>query len=242
MTLVSTVAPLAAYAVAFQTLVYVLIPRRRRTLWAPVVTGSVGAAVTVGAGLIFGFETIGLGAVDPAVVIGWAAITFAITSIIGGVMLAKPELRAQLADPRLAALSTRQAVGQIFVRIPIMTALIEEAFFRGVLHAALIALYPPSIALWGGAALFGLWHIGPGFDQAKAAEHGRLASAAHIAVTVVGTTLAGAALVWLRMETGSIWASVAVHAGINMTMAVFARLAARRVQASKTSTQPEFSL
>jgi membrane protease YdiL (CAAX protease family) len=29
------------------------------------------------------------------------------------------------------------------------------------------------------------------------------------------------------METGSIWASVAVHAGINMTMAVFARLAAR---------------
>jgi membrane protease YdiL (CAAX protease family) len=30
------------------------------------------------------------------------------------------------------------------------------------------------------------------------------------------------------METGSIWVPVAVHAGINMTMAVFARLAARR--------------
>jgi hypothetical protein len=32
-------------------------------------------------------------------------------------------------------------------------------------------------------------------------------------------------LVWLRIESGSIWVPVVVHAGINMTMAVFARLA-----------------
>jgi membrane protease YdiL (CAAX protease family) len=46
-------------------------------------------------------------------------------------------------------------------------------------------------------------------------------------VTVVVTTLAGLFLVWLRIETGSIWAPVAVHAAINMTMAIFARRAAR---------------
>ena len=227
MTLVATTAPLAAYAVVFQTIVYLLIPRRKRTLWAPVVTGVVGATLTIAAGFLFGFETIGLGAADAGVVVGWAILTFAVTSLIGLTLMAKPEWRRQLADPRLAALSRGKAFLQIFVRIPVMTALIEEAFFRGVLHAALMALYPPSVALWGGAALFGLWHIGPGLDQAEAAERGALAQAVHVAITVVATTLAGAALVWLRMETGSIWASVAVHAGINMTMAIFARLAAR---------------
>ncbi len=228
MTLVATAAPLAIYAIAFQTILYVVLPSRIRTMWAPMVTGIVGAALTIGAGLIFGFETIGLGAADPGTVIGWALVTFAVTSIIGAVMLAKPQMRAQLADPRLAALSGRQAFAQIFIRIPVMTALIEEAFFRGVLHAALVALYPPSVALWAGAALFGLWHIGPGVDQAQAAKLGGVSGTVHVAITVVATTVAGAALVWLRLETGSIWASVAVHAGINMTMALFARLAARR--------------
>lgn len=229
MTLVATAAPLAAYAVVFQTIVYVVLPRRRRTMWAPMVTGTVGAVLTIAAGLIFGFDTIGLGAVEPGVVIGWAVLTFAITSMIGAFMLMRPDLRSQLADPRLAILGTRQAFTQIFVRIPVMTALIEEAFFRGVLHAALMALYPPSVALWGGAALFGLWHIGPALDQAQAADRGSHAGAVHVVITVVTTAVAGAALVWLRMETGSIWAGVAVHAGVNMTMALFARAAARSV-------------
>jgi len=117
---------------------------------------------------------------------------------------------------------------QIAVRIPVMTALIEEAFFRGVLHAALIALYPPSVALVGGALLFGLWHVGPGLDQARATSKDWRRNALHVTITVLATSLAGAALVWLRIETGSIWVPVAVHAGINMTMAVYARLAARR--------------
>ena len=67
MTLVATAAPLAAYAVVFQTIVYVVLPSRRRTMWAPMVTGTVGAILTIAAGLIFGFDTIGLGAADPTV-------------------------------------------------------------------------------------------------------------------------------------------------------------------------------
>lgn len=228
MTLVSTVAPLAGYAIVFQTIVYLLIPARRRTLMAPVLTGVAGAVVTLAAGWIFGFETIGLGAPDMAVVAAWAIATVLVMSAIGGYMLKNPELRPQLADPRLAALSPRQAFMQIAVRIPVMTALIEEAFFRGVLHAALIALYPPTVALIGGALLFGLWHVGPGLDQALAKGKDWRRNALHVGITVLATSLAGAALVWLRMETGSIWVPVAVHAGINMTLAVYARLAARR--------------
>jgi membrane protease YdiL (CAAX protease family) len=94
-----------------------------------------------------------------------------------------------------------------------------------VLHAALIALYPEPIALWGGAVLFGLWHIGPGLDQAHAVDRHNFARVIHVGITVVATTAAGAFLVWLRIETGSIWVPVAVHAGVNMTLATFARLA-----------------
>lgn len=228
MTLAAVVAPLAAYAVVFQTLLYMSLPARLRTRLAPVLTGVIGAALTVAAGLIFGFERIGVTGGSLTTTLAWGGATVLLMSVAGFVMLGRDDLRHHLADPRLAALSGREAFGQIFIRIPVFTALIEEAFFRGVLHAALMALYPVEIAIWLGAGLFGLWHIGPGVDQARAGEKSWRASAAHTAVTVVAMTVAGAFQVWLRIETGSIWAPVAVHAAINMTMAIFARAAARR--------------
>lgn len=227
MTLAAALAPLAAYALVFQTALYMSLPSRLRRLWAPVVTGSVGASVSVAAGLIFGFDTIGLAATEPIAALLWGLGAVLATSVVAATMVSRPPLRTELADPRLSALSRRQAATQILVRIPVLTALIEEVFFRGVLHAALIAIYPTEIALWLGAGLFGLWHIGPGMDQAAASEKTRWAGAIHTFGTVVVTTLAGAFLVWLRIETGSIWAPFAVHAGVNMTMAFFSRLAAR---------------
>lgn len=228
MTLAATVAPLAAYALIFQTLLYISLPARMRTRVAPLVTGITGAALSIGAGIIFGFHRVGLVGGEPMTTLAWGVATVIAFSIIGFSMMSRDDLRDQLADPRLAALSNREAFGQIFVRIPVFTALIEEAFFRGVLHAALIALYPVEIAVWLGAGLFGLWHIGPGVDQALAGDKSIRGSAVHTAVTVVAMTAAGAFQVWLRIETGSIWAPVAVHAALNMTMAIFARAAARR--------------
>jgi CAAX protease family protein len=228
MTLAAVVVPLAAYAIVFQTALYITLPVRLRTRVAPLVTGMVGAGVSIGAGLIFGFHRIGLVGGDPLTAVAWGLVAVVVTSTIGMVMLTRDELRPQLADPRLASLSRGEAFTQIFVRIPVFTALIEEAFFRGVLHAALIALYPTPVAIWLGAGLFGLWHIGPGVDQAQAGSKTMRAGAVHTALTVVATTVAGAFFVWLRIETGSIWAPVAVHAAINMTMAIFARTAARR--------------
>ena len=227
MTLAATVAPLAAYAVVFQTLLYMSLPATIRTRVAPLVTGLVGAGLSLGAGLLFGFEEIGLLGGDLGLAFAWGVAAVLLIAVIGTVLLSRDDLRLQLADPRLAALSPGDAFTQIFVRIPVFTALIEEAFFRGVLHTALMALYPVDVAVWLGAGLFGLWHIGPGVDQALAGQKSARASALHTAVTVVATTVAGAFLVWLRIETGSIWASVAVHAAINMTLAVFSRLAAR---------------
>jgi membrane protease YdiL (CAAX protease family) len=227
MTLAAAVAPLAAYAVVFQTLLYLSLPQRLRTRVAPLVTGVVGAALSLAAATIFGFERVGLSGGNFATTLAWGGVTVVALAILGFAMLQRPDMRVQLADPRLAGLSRSNAFVQIFVRIPVFTALIEEAFFRGVLHAALMALYPLEVAIWLGAGLFGFWHIGPGVDQARAGEKSVRASAAHTALTVVATTVAGAFLVWLRIETGSIWAGVAVHAAMNMTLALFARAAAR---------------
>jgi membrane protease YdiL (CAAX protease family) len=225
MSLLTTAIPLVIYAVGFQTLVYLLLPLRFRPTWAPLVTSAVGTAVVVITAIWFGADTVGLADPDGGLLAAWGSGTVLTMSSVGLVMMARPDLRGHLADPRIAAMSPRKAAAQILVRIPLLTVLIEEAVFRGVLHAALIALYPEPIALWGGALLFGLWHIGPGLDQARSVDRRSLAGIAHVLVTVIATTVAGAGLVWLRIESGSIWVPVAVHAGINMTMAVFARLA-----------------
>ncbi|HJQ77580.1 MAG TPA: CPBP family intramembrane glutamic endopeptidase [Acidimicrobiia bacterium] len=228
MSLAATVAPLVAYAVVFQTLVYMSIPAPRRVRLAPLVTGVTGAGLAAVAGLLFGFETIGLTGGDPGVaaLAGVAAVVFA--SLAGVGLLSQPRWRSRLADPRVAELGRWEAVAHILVRIPVFTAFTEELFFRGVLHAALITLYPVDAALLIGAAAFGLWHIGPGLDQSRGAPApARVGAAIHTSITVLATTVAGLFLLWLRVETGSIWAPVAVHAAINMTLAVFARRASR---------------
>lgn len=227
-TLAAAVAPLAAYAVVFQTALYVSLPARLRTRIAPLVTGLIGAGVALVAALIFGFEHIGLAGGDPATTLAWGGVTVLVVSVIGVAMLSRDDLRDRLAGQPLARLGNFDAFTQVFVRIPVFTALIEEAFFRGVLHAALMALYPAEMAIWLGAGLFGLWHIGPGVDQALIGGASVRGRALQTAITVVTTTVAGAFLVWLRIETGSIWAPVAVHAGMNMTLAGVVWLAGRR--------------
>lgn len=228
MTLSAVVVPLAAYAVIFQTLIYISLPARIRLRVAPLVTGIVGAGLALGAGLTFGFKEVGLVGGEPMTAIAWGVATVLVVSLVGMAMLFHDDLAAHLADPRLAAMSSSDAFRTIFVRIPVFTALIEEAFFRGVLHAALIALYPAEIAIWLGAGLFGLWHIGPELAREQAGDKSARTAALHGAVSVVATTVAGAFLVWLRIETGSIWAPVAVHAAMNMTLAIFARFAVGR--------------
>lgn len=228
MSLAATVAPLMLYAIVFQTLVYAALPTRLRMRLAPLVTGVTGAGVGLGIGLVFGFDTIGLTGADPGVAALAGFATVAFVSVAGTRFLSHPSLRGRLADPRVAELGRGEALAHIVIRIPIFTVFTEELFFRGVLHAALIALYPVEAAVLIGAVVFGLWHIGPGIDQLSAASTPtRYGAAAHTTFTVLATTVAGIFLIWLRMETGSIWAPVAVHAAMNMTLAVFARRASR---------------
>ncbi|MEX0796754.1 MAG: type II CAAX endopeptidase family protein [Acidimicrobiia bacterium] len=224
MTFAAAVGPLVVYAATFQTIVFFLLPARIRAGWAPVTIGLVGAGLTLTAGAVFGFGTIGLGAPDPATVAIWAIVSFVVVSWIGVTMLWSDRLRPALADPRIAGLGRRGAVFQIAFRIPILTALIEEAFFRGVLHAALTAVYSTPVAILVGGGLFGLWHLGPALEQSE--NHlGDSSTTVHVLATIAVTTLAGFGFVALRIATGSIWVPVVVHALLNITMALFARVA-----------------
>jgi membrane protease YdiL (CAAX protease family) len=55
---------------------------------------------------------------------------------------------------------------------------------------------------------FGLWHIAP--------EHERSGWGIVLVLVVIGTTLAGVFLCWLRLGTRSLIAPTMVHAGANL--------------------------
>jgi membrane protease YdiL (CAAX protease family) len=179
------------------------------------------------AGYLLGFDDIGLTGGSPRIALIAAVTTALLASFAGTLILRRQEWCSSLVDLRVADLSRPEAGFHILVRIPIFTALVEEAFFRGVLYAVLMALYPGSVAFGAGAVLFGLWHVAPALDQARANGSHRARMVVHVAETVVATTIAGAVLIWLREQTGSIWAPFAVHAALNMTAAVYSRLAAQ---------------
>ena len=235
MTLAAVAPPLIAYALAFQAVVYLLLPHRRRSTWAPVTTGAVGAGLIVAAATIFGPAELGLSPGRPLDAVLWG-LAAGLCCVIGGVALLGTEKgRRWLADPRASRISSRQAVATFLIRIPLLTALVEEALFRGLLHAVLVSLYPIETAVLLGAALFGLWHVAPGLERARAGGGDRRI---HITLTVLSTTVAGLFLVWLRVETGSIWAPAAVHAAVNMTMTLFARAAFNRAPAEAGDSLP----
>lgn len=235
MTLAAIAPPVIAYALAFQAVVYLLLPHRRRSTWAPVTIGGVGAGVIVAAAAIFGPDELGLSPGRPLDAVLWG-LAAGLCCVIGGVALVRTATgRRWLADPRLSRISSRQAVATFLIRIPLLTALVEEALFRGLLHAVLVSLYPTETAIFLGAALFGLWHIAPGLDRARAGGGDR---GMHVTLTVLSTTFAGFFLVWLRVETGSIWAPAAVHAAVNMTMSLFARAASDRTPTQAGDSLP----
>lgn len=234
MTLSATLAPLALWAVIGQILVYFALPFRLRTRLSPIVTGVAGMTIVVLAGSVFGWGRIGLiGGLQDAAALGAGTVAVILLTAHASDLLDR-ELVPR--DPRLASLSPSRASFEIGLRIPLLTAFVEEAVFRGVLHAALVAVYPVDTAIWLGAGLFGVWHVAPGIDQALAGEKSPRQAARHTVITVIATGFAGLVLVWLRVSTGSIWASVAVHAAVNSSLAFVVWWRGRHSRSAPRST------
>lgn len=141
-----------------------------------------------------------------------------------GALLALPLLALAFTEwgaPRVADRRVRHLRGgalayQTLVRVPFGTALLEEVAFRGVLYAA----WRPEghvVAMLVSSVVFGVWHVVPAATMvrtnAPSASRGLLVRA--VCGTVLVTAAAGAALVWLRLETGSLAAPLAAHAALN---------------------------
>jgi uncharacterized protein len=215
-------------------LVAVLVVSLASNVWvhlgprhAQLVTGSVGAVVLVGigrrAGLSWAQMGLDPGLLLPGVVVG--AVAGALVAAVFALALAVPWARRFLLDERYA-LSTRSALHEALVTIPLATVVFEETVFRGVLWGLLDADVGAAAATLVSSALFGLWHVLPALDLARTNTAARDAGAggprrlAAVLVVVVATTLAGLLLGELRRRTGSLAAPAVLHWAANGTAVV----------------------
>jgi membrane protease YdiL (CAAX protease family) len=82
-----------------------------------------------------------------------------------------------------------------FLALTVWTPLSEEVFFRGFIFAGLSSRWGVTGATLVSAAIFSAFHISPG--------------------VLIPIFITGLLLAWLYHQTGSLWASIAAHAGQN---------------------------
>ena len=154
----------------------------------------------------------------------WAAAIIALVATVYAIGALLPLTRGLFQDERVQVDSGWELVWQSFVRIPFGTVLLEEVLFRGVI----LALAARTMGWVRGAVLssllFGLWHILPARAAAGAnptveavAEAGGASFGLLLAVTgsVLATALAGLVFCWLRIRSGSLFASMGLHWATN---------------------------
>jgi membrane protease YdiL (CAAX protease family) len=117
---------------------------------------------------------------------------------------------------------------ELFIRIPIGTALAEELIFRSSLMGLLLQNYSRLAAITVSSAAFGLWHILPGPGSILATQKIAgwqapvwLALTSSAILTVIATTVGGIFIGWLRIISGGIVLPWIFHASINMGGWVF---------------------
>ncbi len=155
---VSCVAVLAAVNV---------LNNRIASRWAPVTSAVATAALLAIArrdGLThpeLGFERAHRGGVIGGCLVAGVAAVY-------GAGITLPRTRPLFRDERALSLSRGRLLEEVLVQVPVGTVLLEEVAFRGVLPALLGRSMRSSTAAAVSSALFGLWHVLPALDMAKA--------------------------------------------------------------------------
>lgn len=197
-----------------------------RSLWIPSALDPLVNAI-VGFGLLVaapraGFSDAEVGVERSSVRVGLRLGLLAWLPIAVALVLAAllPATRGALRDDR-ADVTLAAMVVQVFVVIPLGTALLEEVAFRGLLLAAFRRGGSVARAALCSSVLFGLWHVAPTLATARGNDAVRDASTAGIVALVAGMVVAmtGAGLVfcWLRIRSRSLVAPFVLHAGVNGT-------------------------
>jgi membrane protease YdiL (CAAX protease family) len=130
-----------------------------------------------------------------------------------------PATRRLYADDRITGQTHDETIYQALVRIPLGTALGEEAIFRGSLPALLARRFPSPVAGALAAGLFGLWHIVPTIDRLNLSPWTRDTGPFHRTVSTMAvvsfTSAAGVAFWILRAASNSVVAPTLAHASAN---------------------------
>ncbi|MEV0146654.1 MULTISPECIES: CPBP family intramembrane glutamic endopeptidase [unclassified Nonomuraea] len=177
-----------------------------------------------------GFEHPRRGALTGAVLAAGVAVVYT-----AGV--AVPRTRPLFQDERALSLTPARALEEALLQVPVGTVLLEEAGFRGALYGMLRRDHGTAVATAVSSALFGLWHVLPAIDMARAnpalgaltagERPGRLDTARVVAGSVVSTGVAGVLFCELRRRAGLLAPSM-LHTATNSLGYLFARLAGRR--------------
>ncbi|MCK2221416.1 CPBP family intramembrane metalloprotease [Actinomadura sp. ATCC 31491] len=151
--------------------------------------------------------------------------------------VALPRTRPLFHDERALSLSRARVLEEALVQVPLGTVLLEEVGFRGALYAMLRRRHGTVAATATSSALFGLWHILPAVDMARAnpalgaltagEAPGRLDTARVVAGSVVSTAAAGVLFCELRRRRGLL-TPVMLHLSTNSLGYLFARIAGKK--------------
>lgn len=207
-----------------------MAPGRWRDVVVSLGVGAVGVA-----GTIWLFT-----AVDPERGLSTAWMWTAVAAVISGSVVVAghlfPSVARAISDRRINDMSNGGFVAYAFLRIPLLTALTEEVLFRGVVWILLSRIGGSTMAWIGSTVAFALAHVAVAVQQARREGYPIVR---WLAGTLFTTGAAGLGLGWLRLWTGGIWASVGVHAVVNVVFALGARSVAskadtesRRVEAA----------
>jgi hypothetical protein len=176
-----------------------------------------GLTVMIAHGSGMTLEELGLGPRDAprGTLAGLAAAAVLGTITVGGLLV--PRARHFYFDERIVKASLRRMLHEVFVRIPLGTALPEELVFRGALLGLLARRRSSLVAAVTSSVLFGLWHILPTIDRIESnpgtrhAHGDHLRTAAVVAATCAATTAGGLGFAWLRLRSRSVVAPILAH-------------------------------
>jgi membrane protease YdiL (CAAX protease family) len=151
--------------------------------------------------------------------------------------IALPRTRPLFHDDRALSLSRARVLEEALLQVPLGTVLLEEVGFRGALYGMLRRRHGTAAATAVSSALFGLWHILPAIDMARAnpalgaaltagESPGHLDAARVVAGSVVSTAAAGVLFCELRRRRGLV-TPVMLHLATNSLGYAFARIAAK---------------
>jgi uncharacterized protein len=188
--------------------------------WQPV-TGPAVAVLLLLIGRWAGLSWAELGLGRAAVLSGllWGGAAAALVAVVYGVGVSVPASRRRFLDAR-HRVGPARAARRALLLVPLGVVVFEEVAFRGVLWGLVEEGRGPLVAAAATSVLFGVWHVLPAVDGARAnAGEGHRARPAvlirQVAGTVAFTTLAGIVFAVLRQQSGSLLAPFLLHWATN---------------------------